>query len=155
MAESGLEDGQPHHLGVVEQLGLAENTQAVDHKLGVALGIHLHTPAQLKVDDVDVGVGHDDHVGGAETALHILGGIDPLLYGEDGVLADPPRLLDLALDEGNVLVHSLQQLVRVVVGHGAAGTLLEVLLDEMFGHRMASGALGGIGALLILELLLQ
>lgn len=155
MVEPGLENGQPHYLGVVEQLGLAENTQAVDHELLIVVGKHLNAAAQLEVDDVDVAVGHDNHVSGAETALHILGGVDPLLYGEDGVLAAPPRLLDLALDEGNILVHGLQQLVRVVVGHGTAGALLEVLLDEVFGHRMACGTLGGVGALLILELLLQ
>ena len=39
---------QAHHLGIVEQLGLAENAQAVDHKLGVALGIHLHTEHLIK-----------------------------------------------------------------------------------------------------------
>ena len=90
-----------------------QDAEAVDHELRVFLGVYLDALAQLQVDDVHDLVRDDDHVGGAEAALHIRGNIHALLYQQDGRGAAAARVLDLAGDKGNVLVHRRQQFIRV------------------------------------------
>ena len=155
IVQARLEDGQAHSLDVVERFGHVQDAEAVDHELRVFLGVYLDALAQLQVDDVHDLVRDDDHVGGAEAALHIRGNIHALLYQQDGRGAAAARVLDLAGDEGNVLVHRRQQFIRVELGSWANGLLAEVLADDMLCHGVAGGALGGVDALAFLELFFQ
>ena len=155
IVQARLEDGQAHSLDVVERFGHVQDAEAVDHELRVFLGVYLDALAQLQVDDVYDLVRDDDHVGGAEAALHIRGNIHALLHQQDGRGAAAARVLDLAGDEGNVLVHRRQQFIRIELGSWANGLLAEVLADDMLCHGVTGGALGGVDALAFLELLFQ
>ncbi len=155
IVQARLEDGQAHGLDVVERFGHVQDAEAVDHELWVFLGVYLDALAQLQVDDVYDLVRDDNHVGGAEAALHIRGNIYALLYQQDGRGAAAARVFDLAGDEGNVLIHRRQQFIRIELGSWANGLLAEALADDMLSHGVAGGTLGGIDALAFLELFFQ
>ena len=60
-------------------------------------------------------VGDDDHVGSAETIVHILGCVHALFYDDDGVDAGATGILDLGNHKGHILVNSFHKLIRVEI----------------------------------------